>query len=74
MTDGGYHEAFMSKDRARLDRLPASGDPNRPAYDNPVGNKGELAAGNNVLKERRRPSAAPQGHESDQKLGQKPPK
>lgn len=26
-----------------------SSDPNRPAYDNPVGNKGELVAGNNVL-------------------------
>ncbi len=64
----------MPKDRTRPHRLPVSGDPNRPAYDNPVGNKGELAEGNNVRKERPRPSGEPQGHDSDKKLGQTPPK
>jgi hypothetical protein len=50
-------------------------NPNRPAYDNPVGNKGELAEGNNAKKEpRRKPSSQPQGHESDKVLGQKPAK
>ena len=48
---------------------------NRPAYDNPVGNKGELAEGNNAKMEPRlKPSDLPQGHESDKVLGQKPPK
>jgi len=50
-------------------------EPNRPAYDNPVGNKGELAEGNNAIKApRQKPSAKPQGHESDKVLRQKPPK
>lgn len=49
--------------------------PNRPAYDNPVGNKGTLAEGNNAKKEPRpKPSNKPEGHESDKVLGQKPPK
>jgi hypothetical protein len=48
---------------------------NRPAYDNPVGNKGELAEGNNAKKPpRQKPSNKPEGHESDKVLGQKPPK
>jgi hypothetical protein len=49
--------------------------PNRPAYDNPVGNKGSLAEGNNARKPPHpKPSDQPQGHESDKVLGQKPPK
>ena len=52
-----------------------SSDPDRPAYDNPVGNKGDLVAGNNVLKRPRPvPPARPQGHDSDKTLGQKPPR
>jgi hypothetical protein len=40
--------------------------PNRPAYDNPVHNKGKLAEGNNAIKvPRHKPSDQPQGHESD---------
>jgi hypothetical protein len=50
-------------------------EPNRPAYDNPVGNKGELAEGNNAIKPPpHKPPAQPHGHESDKVLGQKPPK
>jgi hypothetical protein len=50
-----------------------SSNPKRPAYDNPVGNKGELAAGNNARRSRPEPaSKAPQGHDSDKKLGRKP--
>jgi len=50
-------------------------NPNRPAYDNPVRNKGTLADGNNAIKESRpKPPAQPQGHESDKVLGRKPPK
>lgn len=48
---------------------------NRPAYDNPVRNKGKLADGNNAIKPPgHKPSAQPQGHESDKVLGRKPPK
>jgi hypothetical protein len=50
-------------------------DPNGPAYDNPVGNKGTLAEGNNARKPPRpKPSNKPEGHESDKVLGRKPPK
>jgi hypothetical protein len=51
-------------------------DPNRPAYDNPVGNKGTLVEGNNARRSPRpKPSHDhPQGHESDKVLGRKPPK
>jgi hypothetical protein len=50
-------------------------EPNRPAYDNPVRNKGTLAEGNNAKKEPRpKPSNRPQGHESDKVLGRKPVK
>ena len=50
-------------------------NPNQPAYDNPVRNKGKLAEGNNAVKPRRlKPSVRPQGHESDKVLGRKPPK
>jgi hypothetical protein len=62
----------MSSDRTNSDRARVSGDPHRPAYDNPVGNKGELVAGNNVLPKQRHPSAEPQGRKSDKKLGRKP--
>jgi hypothetical protein len=50
------------------------GGAKRPAYDNPVRNKGELAVGNNV-REHPRPSPPdkPEGHASDKKLGQSPP-
>jgi hypothetical protein len=68
-------EAFMGNDRPRPNRPRVSSDPNRPAYDNPVGDKGDLVAGNNVAKRpRRAPDAKPQGHDSDRTLGQKPPK
>jgi hypothetical protein len=51
------------------------GRANRPAYDNPVGNKDTLAEGNNAVKRpRSKPTAQPQGHESDKVLGRKPPK
>lgn len=50
-----------------------SSDPDKPAYDNPVGDKGELVAGNNVKRRRRKPSAKPEGHPSDKVLGVKPP-
>lgn len=49
-----------------------SADPNRPAYDNPARNKGDLAVGNNVREERPRPPDSPEGHDSDKKLGQDP--
>jgi hypothetical protein len=51
------------------------GEANRPAYDNPVRNKGELAVGNNVRERPQRPSRPdrPEGHASDKKLGQSPP-
>jgi hypothetical protein len=50
-------------------------NPKRPAYDNPVRDKGKLAEGNNAIKPpRHKPSAQPQGHESDKVLGRKPPK
>jgi hypothetical protein len=50
-------------------------NPNRPAYDNPVRNKGKLAEGNNAKKEpRHKPSDQPQGHDSDKVLGRKPAK
>jgi hypothetical protein len=55
----------MASDRA---------DPNRPAYDNPSRNKGDLATGNNAVKRPRpTPSSKPQGHDSDKVLGKKPP-
>jgi hypothetical protein len=88
----------MGSDSKRVDR-PRTGDANRPAYDNPVGNKGDLAAGDNALSDEakghpnpgqhvgkqkvagqhgQRPdpvphAKSPQGHDSDAKLGQKPP-
>jgi len=50
-------------------------NPNRPAYDNPVRNKGKLAEGNNAKKPPRpRPPDQPQGHASDKVLGRKPPR
>jgi len=75
MTRVNIMEAFMETDRIKPDRDRVSSDPDRPAYDNPVGNKGELVAGHNVLKSPRpAPPARPQGHDSDKKLGQKPPR
>jgi hypothetical protein len=63
----------MANSRIKPEQPRVSSDPNRPAYDNPVGNKGELAAGNNVLPTPpRTPAMQPQGHESDKKLGRKP--
>ena len=48
-------------------------DPERPAYDNPVGDKGGLVEGNNVRKPKPpSPPNEPQGHASDRKLGRKP--
>jgi hypothetical protein len=44
----------MAGERREPERVRKIGDPNRPAYDNPVGNKGELAVGDNVRKPRRR--------------------
>jgi hypothetical protein len=68
-------ETFMENDRRRPNPPRVSGDPNRPAYDNPVGNKGDLVAGNNAVKRPRpTPDAKPQGHKSDKVLGQKPPR
>jgi hypothetical protein len=50
-------------------------NPNRPAYDNPVRNKGTLTEGKNAIKPPRpKPSNRPQGHESDKVLGRKPPR
>jgi len=64
----------MKNDRKKSDPHRDSADPNRPAYDNPVGNKGELVAGNNVVKRPRQVTpGGPQGHDSDKTLGQKPP-
>ena len=63
----------MTSDDAEPDKTPDSRDPDRPAYDNPARNKGELAAGHNAPERPRPPpSSAPQGHPSDQKLGRKP--
>lgn len=66
----------MASNRSKPGRVRDAGDPNRPAYDNPVGNKGGLAAGSNAAREDRGDPKAepPQGHDSDKKLGQKPPK
>jgi hypothetical protein len=65
----------MENERARPNPPRVSGNPNRPAYDNPVGDKGDLVAGNNVVKgPRPTPDAKPQGHDSDKVLGQKPPR
>jgi hypothetical protein len=75
MTRVNITEAFMETDRIKPDRARVPSDPDRPAYDNPVGNKGELVAGNNVLKRPRpAPPVKPQGHDSDKTLGQKPPR
>ena len=64
----------MRRNDIDRERAAATGDPDRPAYDNPVGNKGELAAGNNTRPTKRRPpSPEPQGQDSDKKLGVKPP-
>jgi hypothetical protein len=61
-----------------------SSDPSRPAYDNPTGNKGGLAAGGNRSREheadgrsrigpvKKSALSRPVGHASDSKLGQKP--
>lgn len=51
--------------------------PGRPAYDNPVGNKGKLAAGANrgaraTTHRVAKKTAPPVSHASDQKLGIKP--
>jgi hypothetical protein len=64
----------MTGDHQKPAKPPVPSDPERPAYDNPVGNKGELADGNNAPKPQRRASVsdAPQGHASDRKLGRKP--
>ena len=63
----------METDRTKPGRVRVSSNPDRPAYDNPAGNKGDLVAGNNVLKRPRpAPPAKPQGHDSDKKLGRKP--
>lgn len=55
-----------------------SGDPTRPAYDNPTGNKGALDDRAKAHPQERprkgRRSDAPIGHASDGKLGQKPAK
>jgi len=58
-------------------------DPNRPAYDNPVGKKGRLVVGNNVPQPKRKPArkaSRPQSSDArrkkrdlDKKLGQQPP-
>ena len=60
-------------------------DPTKPAYDNPTGNKGEVtdlshggepAAGQNeqdAKRVRERRSGRAIGHDSDKKLGEKPP-
>jgi hypothetical protein len=66
-------------------RKHVSSDPSRPAYDNPTGNKGGLAAGNNRSRTReadgrsrtgpmkKSARSRPVAHASDGKLGQKPP-
>jgi hypothetical protein len=60
-------------------------DPGKPAYDNPTGDKGGLtdlshggepATGQNAKdakRVRKRRSDRPIGHDSDKKLGEKPP-
>jgi len=60
-------------------------DPTRPAYDNPTGDKGDVtdlshggepATGQNekdATRVRERRTDEPVGHDSDKKLGQKPP-
>lgn len=66
----------MATDRTTPEKRSAR-DPAQPAYDNPVGDKGELAAGDNARPARddAGPKTGPaQGHDSDQKLGQKPPR
>jgi hypothetical protein len=63
----------MAGNRTEPDRANVRSDPNRPAYDNPSRNKGDLAVGNNVVKPPRpAPSSKPQGHASDKVLGNKP--
>jgi hypothetical protein len=65
----------MKNDRRKSGLSRDSANPHRPAYDNPVGNKGDLVAGNNVVKRPPRVTpGGPQGHDSDKKLGQKPPR
>jgi hypothetical protein len=68
-----------------MSRVRNTSDPNKPAYDNPTGNKGRLtdlshggepATGQNARDERRvkaHRSNRPLGHASDKKLGRKPP-
>lgn len=64
----------MPRDHTSSSDSVPQGSPQRPAYDNPVGNKGDLAAGNNVKAPLRTPpSDAPEGHKSDKTLGRKPP-
>lgn len=59
----------MARERREPERVRNTSDPERPAYDNPVGNKGELAVGNNARKRPPpAPSSRPQGHASDKKL------
>jgi len=63
----------MTDDRIRRPGPPVSSDPGKPAYDNPVGDKGDLAAGTNARQRKwPPPSPEPQGHPSDKVLGRKP--
>jgi hypothetical protein len=66
---------IMKDDHTAPDAASARG-PNKPAYDNPVGNKGDLAVGPDSAKQPRpKPDAtAPEGHDSDKVLGRKPPR
>lgn len=75
----------MGSDREQ--RPGVTSDPKQPVYDNPVGKKGDLAAGNNATtdsakrqgagKRERRPhrmqAEAPNVPDSDKRVGQKPP-
>ena len=66
-----------------MKKLRKTSDPHKPAYDNPTGDKGQLtdlshggapATGQNEKDAKRaRHADRPIGHDSDKKLGQKPP-
>jgi hypothetical protein len=66
----------MGSDSTTPDRPRVSIDANRPAYDNPVGDKGDLIAGDNALSDEARGHPNPARHVGKQKVagqhGQRP--
>jgi hypothetical protein len=62
---------FMATKRTEREPVRNTSDPTKPAYDNPVGNKGEVVAEANARKPppRAKRRDAPIGHDSDKKLG-----